>query len=116
MMAVRSDSSTGFQFPMIHVIATIALQPGTRDAFLAEFHKIVAPVRAEAGCLEYGPAIEIDTGLPTPPASADTVIVVEKWESVAALEAHLTAPHMVAYRPKVKDYVKNVGLQILKPV
>jgi quinol monooxygenase YgiN len=101
---------------MIHVIATIALQPGTREAFLTEFRKIVEPVRAEVGCIEYGPAIEIDTGLPTPPASADTVIVVEKWESLAALEAHLTAPHMNAYRPKVKDFVKHVGLQILQPV
>ena len=32
---------------MIHVIATIQLKEGTRAAFLAEFHKIVAPVRED---------------------------------------------------------------------
>lgn len=100
---------------MIHVLASIELHPGTRDKFLAEFHKIVSDVRAEAGCLEYGPAIEFETGMPTAAPRADLVMVIEKWESLAHLEAHLTAPHMVAYRPKVKDYVIRVGLQILKP-
>ena len=49
------------------------------------------------------------------PARDDIVVVVEKWESVAALEAHLIAPHMMEYRPKVKDFVKKVYLQILTP-
>ena len=34
---------------MIHVIATIEVQPGRRAAFLAEFHRIVPLVRAAAG-------------------------------------------------------------------
>ncbi len=34
---------------MIHVIATIELNPGTREAFLEEFRKLVPLVRAEAG-------------------------------------------------------------------
>ncbi len=100
---------------VIHVLASIELHPGTRAQFLAEFHKIVAPVRAEAGCIEYGPAVELNTGLPTAPAREDLVMVIEKWESLAHLEAHLVAPHMQAYRPKVKDFVIRVGLQILEP-
>ena len=43
---------------MIHVIATIELVPGTREAYLAVFRKLIADVRAEKGCLEYGPAID----------------------------------------------------------
>jgi hypothetical protein len=27
----------------------------------------------------------------------------------------LIAPHMMEYRPKVKDFIKKVGLQILSP-
>jgi len=42
--------------------------------------------------------------------------VVEKWESVEALKAHLQAPHMQAYRPRVKDFVVSAKLQILQPV
>lgn len=102
---------------MIHVIATIALNPGTRDQFLAEFQKIVAPVRAEAGCLEYGPTIDVDSGIAAQGATRpDVVTVVERWESLEHLQAHLVAPHMLEYRPKVKDFVKSVTLQILEPV
>ena len=42
---------------MIHVIATIELAPGSRDAFLAEFGKLIPDVKAEAGCIAYGPAV-----------------------------------------------------------
>jgi len=45
----------------------------------------------------------------------NTVVVVEKWESLEALEAHLVAPHMVAYRAKVKDLVNSVAIQVLEP-
>jgi len=101
---------------MIIVLATIELHPGKRADFLGEFRKIVGKVRAEAGCHEYFPAIDTASGLPVQgPARDDTVVVVEKWESVAALEAHLIAPHMMEYRPKVKEFVKKVSLQILTP-
>ncbi len=102
--------------PVIVVLATIELHPGKRNDFLAEFQKIIAPVRAENGCIEYFPAVDHPTNLQNqPPARNDTVVVCEKWESTAALEAHLIAPHMVAYRPRVKEFVKQVSLQILSP-
>ena len=42
------------------------------------------------------------------------VTIIEKWESLAALRAHLTAPHMLTYREKVKDIVENVSLKVLQ--
>ncbi|HXG13067.1 MAG TPA: putative quinol monooxygenase [Gemmataceae bacterium] len=102
---------------MIHVIATIELAEGKREAFLEEFRKIVPLVRAEAGCLEYGAAVDLPTGLAVQaPPRENVVVVVEKWESVEALKAHLQAPHMQAYRPRVKDFVVSTRLQILQPV
>ncbi len=101
---------------MIHVIATIELNPGTRSAFLAEFHKLVPQVHAEAGCIEYGPAVDVASGSAAqPPVRENVVTVIEKWESLAALDAHSKAPHMDAYRPRVKDYVKSVTLHVLQP-
>ena len=101
---------------MIFVIASIELNPGTRDSFLREFRQIVPLVRAEAGCIEYGPTVDATTDLPAQaPLRADCVTVVEKWESLDYLKAHLVAPHMMAYRPKVKDFVQSVKLQILEP-
>jgi quinol monooxygenase YgiN len=101
---------------MIHVIATVLLHTGKRQAFLAEIMKIVPAVRAEAGCLEYTPTVDVETSLPTQGSARENcVVIVERWESMEALEAHLIAPHMMAYRPKVKEYVDRVALQILQP-
>lgn len=102
---------------MIHVVATIELQPGTRPAFLAEFRQVVPAVRAEDGCLEYGAAVDLPTKLTAqPPAREDAVVVVEKWRDVPALEAHLAAAHMSAYRERVRAYVVRSVLHVLRPV
>lgn len=101
---------------MIHVIATIELAPGRRDEFLAEFRRLVPTVHQERGCLEYGPAIDADTDIAPQSRNGDEVVtVIEKWESVDALKAHLAAPHMQQYRERVKDMVKGMTLHILEP-
>ncbi len=101
---------------MIHVIATIELNPGTRDKFLAEFRKLIPEVRVEAGCIEYGPTIDAETDIPIQfRVGADRVVVIEKWETVTALKAHGVAAHMQAYRARVKDYVRGMELRVLSP-
>ena len=101
---------------MIHVIATIELKDGKRDEFLAIFREIVPAVRQEAGCLDYGPTIDFETTLEAQPPVRDNVVtVVERWESMEALEAHLIAPHMLTYRAKVKDIVQTTRLRIVEP-
>lgn len=101
---------------MIHVLATILLKPGKRATFLEEFHRIVPEVHKEAGCIEYGPAVDLPTSLPMQePLRADVAVIIEKWESVEALKAHMQAPHMLEYRGRVKDLVEKVQLQILGP-
>ena len=101
---------------MIYVIATIDLVPGARDAFLAEFKKNLASVRAEAGCIAYGPAVDADTGIPTQfKTGADRLTVMEQWESVDALKAHAVAPHMKTYRAATREFVVGMELRILSP-
>jgi quinol monooxygenase YgiN len=102
---------------MIHVIAIIELHPGKRAEFLREFHRIVPLVHAERGCIQYGPAIDLESGFPAqPPLRPDTVTVVEQWATLDDLRAHLIAPHMVEYRPRVKDMVIRTVLQVMEPV
>jgi quinol monooxygenase YgiN len=100
---------------VLHVIAEIDLHPGTRERFLAEFRRIVPLVRAEAGCLAYGPAVDADSDLPNQHRDPDRVTIIEQWEDLARLKAHLAAPHMVEYRPKVKEYMRQSTLRILEP-
>ncbi len=102
---------------MIHVIATIELVEGQRAAFLKEFQALVPAVRAEAGCLEYGPTIDVASGMAAQGSPRENVVtVVEKWSDLAALRAHSVAPHMEAYRPRVKHLVRSTKLQVLEPV
>jgi quinol monooxygenase YgiN len=101
---------------MIHVIATIELHEGGRDAFLAEFREVVPHVLAEEGCLEYGPTLDLATEIPAQqPPRPDVVTVVEKWASVEHLKRHLTAPHMREFRPKVKELIARSSLVVLTP-
>ena len=101
---------------MIFVIATIEVVEGQRDAFLAEFHRLMPLVHAEVGCIEYGPTVDVVTGIAVQIAHRPLVVtIVEKWDSLETLKAHLVAPHMIEYRVRVKDFVKGVTLQVLAP-
>jgi quinol monooxygenase YgiN len=100
---------------MIHVLASIQVKEGRQADFLAIFKANVPNVLKEAGCIEYGPTVDVATKLPPQVLDKNIVTIVEKWESLAHLEAHLVAPHMLAYKEKVKDIVLNVALKILGP-
>ncbi|MFC1758872.1 putative quinol monooxygenase [Planctomycetota bacterium] len=101
---------------MIYVIATIRLNDGCRENFLAAFRTLVPSVLAEDGCIEYGPTIDVDTNISAQGTARDNVVtVLEKWESIEALEDHLVAPHMIEYRGTVKDLVVKAELQITEP-
>lgn len=101
---------------MIHVIATIELAEGKREALLKRVHQLVPKVKAEKGCLEYGPAIDVPSGIKAQIPVRDNVItMVEKWADLKALEAHLSAPHMMEYREDVKGMVLGTKLQVLQP-
>jgi quinol monooxygenase YgiN len=101
---------------MIHVIATLELEPGTREAFLAEFHKIVPLVRGEPGCIEYRPCVDVQGAMPAQHhMGPDCVVIVEKWASLDALRAHDVASHMQAYRSRVKGMLRGREIRVLEP-
>ena len=51
---------------MIHVLASIHVKEGKRAQALAAIHGNLAAVRAEAGCIQYTPAVDIDADMPAP--------------------------------------------------
>ena len=101
---------------MIRVIATIELAQGRRDDFLAVLRELVPNVLAEEGCVEYGPWVDLPTNVPAQPETRNNVVmVVEKWEGIEALEAHLMTPHMLEFRQATEPMRVGVTLQILEP-
>lgn len=102
---------------MICVTATVNLKEGKRDAYLAELRKIIPDVRKENGNIEYAPYVDFASGFPVqPPVRPDTVVIVEKWESLDALKKHMVAPHMGPYRQATKEIVLSMQVQVLSPV
>jgi quinol monooxygenase YgiN len=101
---------------MIHVLAIITAKPGQRDAILREFHANIPAVRAEQGCIEYGPAIDAEGmgGFQTK-FGPNSFVVIEKWESSDALKAHAAAPHMAAYAAKTKEMIQSRVIHVLSP-
>ena len=71
---------------MIIVSGTFEVDPARRDDFLAERLDRMRTSRAEAGCLEYTFSAD-----PLEPAR---VVLFERWEDQAALDAHLGGPPM----------------------
>jgi quinol monooxygenase YgiN len=102
---------------MIRVVAIVTARPGRREELLAAFRALVPSVRAEPGCIEYGPTVDADGfGSRQAKLGADTFVVLETWESAEALKAHAVAPHMAAYGAEVKDLIAGVTLHYLSPV
>jgi len=98
---------------MIHVVAILTAKPGQRAALIEAMHGNLAAVRAEAGCIEYGPAIDAPGTMAS--FGEDVVLVMEKWESMAHLMAHAKAPHMAAFGAATKDLVAARAIHILQP-
>jgi quinol monooxygenase YgiN len=99
---------------MIHVVAIITAKSGRREEVLAHFRANMPAVRAEAGCIEYGPAIDAEGG-PGAKYGADTFVVIEKWESLDALRAHAASPHMQAYAAKTRELLAGREIHVLAP-
>jgi quinol monooxygenase YgiN len=99
---------------MINVIASIRVKAGRLSDFLKIFKANMIKVREERGCIEYFPTVDIDAELPPQILDENVVTIIERWENLEALRDHLKAPHMLAYREKVKDIVGGVSLKVLQ--
>lgn len=81
------------------VVATIDAQPQHIDAVREALEAVVAPSRAESGCLRY--ELHVDNKIPT------RFIMLEEWTDKAALAAHDATPHF-------KALVAAVGVKVVK--
>ena len=98
---------------MINVLASIRVKTGMLTQFLSIFKANIPKVRAEKGCIEYLPTLDIDSKLPPQEFDRNVVTVIEKWESLEALQDHLSTPHMREYRNAVKNIVEGLSLKVL---
>lgn len=74
---------------MIVVMGTIEVEEGTIDGVKDALATMETATRAEPGCLTYAFATDI--------SSPTTIRLVERWESMEALQEHFVSPHMAAF-------------------
>jgi len=101
---------------MINVIASISVKSSHLASFIEIFKANIPSVLAEEGCIEYTANIDLITEIPVQLLDANTVTIVEKWQSIDHLYAHLNAPHMLEYKAKVTDMVDDLSIKILQAV
>lgn len=101
---------------MLTVIADIRTRPGAhhRQAVLDAFARIIPTVLQEAGCHGYAPLVDHADSVSFQTIHPDAVIMLEQWESVANLEAHLQTTHMKAWHEDVKNDVLDIHVRILE--
>ncbi len=71
------------------VVATLKARPGEEEALLAMLRALIAPTRAEPGCIAY----ELHRSDEEP----GTFLFDEVWESRPLWEAHMQSPHLAAF-------------------
>ncbi len=99
---------------MINVIASIHIKEGQLSKFIEIFKSNVPNVIEEKGCIEYVPTVDVPTGLPPQELNSNVVTIIEKWDNLEDLQAHISAPHMLAYKEKVMNLIEKMSLKILK--
>ncbi len=75
---------------MIIVSGKVTAKPGGFEAVRDMMEKNIMASRKEAGCLDYSYGRDV--------LEPDTIIVLEYWESMEALDAHFAQPHLTEWR------------------
>ena len=84
---------------MLLLTAFIEVSPADRAAILEALGEVIAATRAEDGCVEYG--CYEDTQYP------GRYVFLERWRDQAALDRHLSTPHMAAWMRVAKPRMKS---------
>lgn len=84
------------------ILAQITALPGKKVLVETELKKLVAPTRAEAGCIRYD--LHQDNSNPF------IFVFYETWETRDLWQAHMNAPHLAAYMASTDGAVAEFTL------
>jgi quinol monooxygenase YgiN len=94
--------------PQVSIVAVVTPRPGAEAALEAELLSLVAPSRAEAGCVRYD--------LLRDPSQPGTLVFLEDWKDLAAHLEHKQTPHFLASRARQEGLVANREVRLLEAV
>jgi quinol monooxygenase YgiN len=86
----------------LSVVATISTKSEFRSEVRQALDKILAPSRAEAGCLQY----DLHSARDNP----DNFVMIERWQDDATLDRHMATPHFAALVAALDGKVTGVDI------
>ena len=89
---------------LLTVIAHMRAAPGKRDELRAALEALVEPTSKERGYVNY----DLHQSIEDP----DRFFFYENWESDAALDAHLDAPHLRDFAARIPELLDDDGLSV----
>ncbi|MGQ7848428.1 putative quinol monooxygenase [Granulosicoccus sp. 3-233] len=99
---------------MIHVVAILTAKPGKGPELLEAIAKVVPQVHAEKGCIEYQPVTDAENaGASQDKVGPDSLVVIEKWDTLDDLKAHSASAHMAAFGKSVADIMVGKTVHVL---
>ena len=102
---------------MIYVVVTMKIAKGKMIEFLDACAEVRPHVLREKGCHGYEHTREVPSPLGIQePIDPDRITLVERWESLAALEAHSRAPHMAPFAAQVKGLRESVSARVCESI
>jgi quinol monooxygenase YgiN len=90
------------------LLVRIHLPAGAIDKFAVEAAKAAKASEAEPGCEMYAFFKDLE--------KPDTIILLEKWKSVAALKTHLAQPYTVSLLKALGDLKVEPEIHLLNPL
>lgn len=93
---------------MLTLVADIRAKPGQTEALRDLLAGLVAPTRAEEGCVRYD--LHVDQESP------DRFVLLEDWKSVPLWNRHMASPHLRHFGTRVDDLVAEWRLTKLSRI
>jgi quinol monooxygenase YgiN len=80
------------------IIAKLKAKPGSEEQLYEACRKLIAPTRAEEGCINYDMHRSIE--------DPGTIMFYENWETKPLWETHMESPHLNEFSADTEDIVE----------
>jgi quinol monooxygenase YgiN len=99
----------------VYVLCRFDLKQGRDQDYVKAVNTIVEQVRAEKGCRFYTLVGDADTDMKGQQRfGKDVLWMIECWDDLDSLKAHLKAPHMKAFAPTARSIRHTGTFHVLK--
>lgn len=84
------------------IVAKFIAKPDAADFVQAEIEKLLAPTRAEPGCINYD--LHQDNRTP------EQFLIYENWDTYELWQDHMNAPHLKAFQDAIDGKLEDLTI------